>query len=83
MNSDMKHAKKALHGLGIEEELVQNIVCFQTLNPHLFKNYNTSTNVILKPSPSAIEAAIEASGMNACRIVSRISVICIILFFTY
>lgn len=66
-NSDRMHAKKALERLGIEEECFQCIVCFETLNPHLFQNGNTSTEVILKPSISAVEEALRVAGSNPYR----------------
>ncbi|ONK59656.1 uncharacterized protein A4U43_C08F8930 [Asparagus officinalis] len=63
-NSDRKHAKKVLEKLGIEEEIFECIICFETLNPHLFKTNNSSTEVILKPSLSAVEVAIRLAGSD-------------------
>lgn len=63
-NSDRRHAKKVLERLGIEEELFQCIICFETLNPHLFQKNNTSIDVILKPSISAVEEALRVAGSD-------------------
>ncbi|KAJ6803792.1 suppressor of disruption of TFIIS [Iris pallida] len=66
-NSDMKHAKRVLERLGIEEECFELIICFETLNPHLFLGKKASSQVILKPSVRAIEAAVRLAGYEPHR----------------
>ncbi|KMZ71203.1 Pyrimidine 5'-nucleotidase [Zostera marina] len=70
-NSDREHAKKALMRLGIDENIFERIICFETLNPHLFSEDPLSPNmdqiVVLKPSPSAFHAAIRISGYDPHR----------------
>ncbi|KAG1342510.1 hypothetical protein COCNU_05G007390 [Cocos nucifera] len=75
-NSDRKHVKRVLGRLGIEEECFDRIVCFETLNFHLFdKKEEPSTlpwppatpEVILKPSIDAVETAVRLAGFDPCR----------------
>ncbi|KAI0523378.1 hypothetical protein KFK09_005773 [Dendrobium nobile] len=72
-NSDRKHASRVLERLGIEEECFQKIICFETLNPVLFENKQTSAavrqppTVVLKPFISAVEAAIDIAGFEPHR----------------
>lgn len=77
-NSDRKHVKRVLERLGIEEECFHRIVCFETLNPHLFDNNNNNNKeepstqpqppeVILKPSITAVETAVRLAGFDPRR----------------
>ncbi|XP_039120762.1 suppressor of disruption of TFIIS-like [Dioscorea cayenensis subsp. rotundata] len=74
-NSDMKHAKRVLERLGIDEQCFNGIICFETLNPHLFQDNSSSSSsselspeVILKPSMASMEAAVRFTGGDPHRI---------------
>ncbi|PKA49864.1 hypothetical protein AXF42_Ash004406 [Apostasia shenzhenica] len=72
-NSDRKHASRVLKRLGIEEECFQVVICFETLNPELFRLQPASSAVppaapvVLKPIISAFEAAIRIAGFDPQR----------------
>lgn len=70
-NSDRKHASRALARLGIQEDCFDQIICFETMNPHLFDEtkdvFSTSSEVVLKPSPKAVEIAINLAGYDPQR----------------
>ncbi|WOL17601.1 hypothetical protein Cni_G26394 [Canna indica] len=73
-NSDRQHARRALQRLGIDEECFERIICFETMNPHLFNSEEGDDDerlpsqavrpheVILKPSPAAMETAAWLAG---------------------
>ncbi|CAL9072714.1 unnamed protein product [Musa acuminata var. zebrina] len=64
-NSDRQHAKRALQRLGIEEECFHRIICFETMNPHLFgdeREDSKTPEVVLKPSAKAMETAVRLAG---------------------
>ncbi|KAJ4791410.1 Haloacid dehalogenase-like hydrolase (HAD) superfamily protein [Rhynchospora pubera] len=67
-NSDRKHVTRALARLGIQETCFDQIICFETMNPHLFEEtkeiISTSSEVVLKPSPKAVEIAVGLAGFN-------------------
>jgi putative hydrolase of the HAD superfamily len=70
--------KKALERLGVEEACFDGVVCFETMNPHLFGEANEDdggakadrTVVVLKPSVDAIVAALRVAGTNPHRTVT-------------
>ncbi|KAJ0982296.1 hypothetical protein J5N97_010551 [Dioscorea zingiberensis] len=77
-NADRKHAKRVLERLGIDEECFDGMVCFETLNPHLFEEKSSSSSssssssvpspdVILKPSMAAMAAAVRVAGADPRR----------------
>ncbi|CAL9151269.1 unnamed protein product, partial [Musa hybrid cultivar] len=77
-NSDRQHARRALQRLGIEEGCFRRIICFETMNPHLFGDEigaNSSPplpavatpEVILKPSAPAMEMAVRLAGFGPHR----------------
>uniref|UniRef100_A0A0E0KHW0 Uncharacterized protein n=1 Tax=Oryza punctata TaxID=4537 RepID=A0A0E0KHW0_ORYPU len=71
-NSDRAHMRKALQRLGVDEGCFDAIVCFETMNPHLFGETpcvsgDDRPGVILKPSPDAIVAALRVAGTNPHR----------------
>ncbi|XP_020111452.1 uncharacterized protein LOC109726325, partial [Ananas comosus] len=71
-NSDQAHVQKVLKRLGIDEDCFQGIVCFETLNRHLFQEVKgdataASAKVTLKPSAAAIEAAVGFTGFDPRR----------------
>lgn len=59
--------------LGIDESIFERIICFETLNPHLFSDDasspTTDQTVVLKPSPLAFHAAIKIAGYDPHRMV--------------
>ncbi|KAM0937619.1 putative pyridoxal phosphatase [Dioscorea sansibarensis] len=74
-NSDMKHAKRVLERLEIDEQCFNGIICFETLNPRLFEDNSSSSSssapspvVILKPSMASMEAAVRFAGGDPHRI---------------
>ncbi|EAY91536.1 hypothetical protein OsI_13169 [Oryza sativa Indica Group] len=71
-NSDRAHMRKALQRLGVDEGCFDAVVCFETMNPHLFGEAPCASGddrpgVILKPSPDAIVAALRIAGTNPHR----------------
>ncbi|KAM0823647.1 hypothetical protein ACQ4PT_070736 [Festuca glaucescens] len=73
-NSDRAHMKRALERLGVDEACFDGVVCFETMNPHLFGEVNGDddavadrTVVVLKPSVDAIVAGLRAAGTNPRR----------------
>uniref|UniRef100_A0A0E0D518 Uncharacterized protein n=1 Tax=Oryza meridionalis TaxID=40149 RepID=A0A0E0D518_9ORYZ len=71
-NSDRAHMRKALQRLGVDEGCFDAVVCFETMNPHLFGETPCASGddrpgVILKPSPDAIVAALRVAGTNPHR----------------
>ncbi|WOK92423.1 hypothetical protein Cni_G01114 [Canna indica] len=80
-NSDRQHARRTLQRLGIEEECFHSIICFETMNPHLFKDGRRAncsppsslavetSEVILKPSAAAMEMAVRLAGFAPHRMV--------------
>uniref|UniRef100_A0ACD6ADU8 Uncharacterized protein n=1 Tax=Avena sativa TaxID=4498 RepID=A0ACD6ADU8_AVESA len=76
-NSDHAHMKKALERLGVEEACFDGVVCFETMNPHLFADAKEEDNdgvvdagravVVLKPSADAITVAMRVAGTNPHR----------------
>jgi putative hydrolase of the HAD superfamily len=70
--------KRALERLGIDEACFDDVVCFETMNPHLFgeangdddANATDRTVVVLKPSVDAIVAGLRAAGTNPRRTVT-------------
>lgn len=62
-NSDQRHATRVLQRLGIED-CFQRIICFETMNPHLFEDATrcSKSPVILKPSAAAMEMAVRLAG---------------------
>uniref|UniRef100_A0A1D1Y0A1 Uncharacterized protein C24B11.05 n=1 Tax=Anthurium amnicola TaxID=1678845 RepID=A0A1D1Y0A1_9ARAE len=59
-NSDREHARKALQRLGLDVGgCFDGLICFETLNPDA-----SATTVVLKPSPSAFEAAVRIAGVD-------------------
>ncbi|CAH1444087.1 unnamed protein product [Lactuca virosa] len=68
-NSDRAHAMKALNLLGIED-CFEQIICFETMNPNLFKSKSSSPQefpVILKPSLEAINIAMDVAEVDPKR----------------
>ncbi|URD99217.1 Haloacid dehalogenase-like hydrolase family protein [Musa troglodytarum] len=73
-NSDRQHAKRALQRLGIEEECFHRIICFETMNPHLFgdeREASKTPEVVLKPSAKAMETAVRLAGFPPHRTVRK------------
>lgn len=73
-NSDRQHAKRALQRLGIEEECFHRIICFETMNPHLFgdeREDSKTPEVVLKPSAKAMETSVRLAGFPPHRTVRR------------
>ncbi|KAK1611010.1 hypothetical protein QYE76_034683 [Lolium multiflorum] len=74
-NSDRAHMKKALERLGVEEACFDDVVCFETMNPHLFVEAKDDDDgasadhavVVLKPSVDAIFAALRVAGTDPNR----------------
>ncbi|CAM0875288.1 unnamed protein product [Alopecurus aequalis] len=73
-NSDRAHMKKALERLGVDEACFDDVVCFETMNPHLFGEVIEDdganadrTVVVLKPSVDAIVAGLRVAGTNPRR----------------
>ncbi|XP_047074313.1 uncharacterized protein LOC124683943 [Lolium rigidum] len=74
-NSDRAHMKKALERLGVEEACFDDVVCFETMNPHLFVEAKEDDDgasadravVVLKPSVDAIVAALRVAGTDPNR----------------
>ncbi|XP_051198198.1 uncharacterized protein [Lolium perenne] len=74
-NSDRAHTKKALERLGVGEACFDAVVCFETMNPHLFVEANEDDDganadravVVLKPSVDAIVAALRVAGTDPHR----------------
>ncbi|CAL9050996.1 unnamed protein product [Musa banksii] len=72
-NSDRQHARRTLRRLGVEEDCFHRIICFETMNPHLFKDERETgssgplpatrnVEVILKPSAAAMKMAVWLAG---------------------
>ncbi|RZR80560.1 hypothetical protein BHM03_00006625 [Ensete ventricosum] len=72
-NSDRQHARRTLQRLGVEEDCFHRIICFETMNPHLFKDARAARSsralpttrnpeVILKPSAAAMKMAVWLAG---------------------
>lgn len=67
-NSDRAHMERALERLGIDEAVFDDVVCFETMNPHLFGEARANGGgdqqpvVVLKPSVDAIVAGLRAAG---------------------
>ncbi|XP_074571591.1 uncharacterized protein C24B11.05-like [Curcuma longa] len=63
-NSDRRHATRVMQRLGIED-CFQRIICFETMNPHLFEDATkcSKSAVILKPSAAAMEMAVRLAGV--------------------
>ncbi|XP_062214874.1 uncharacterized protein LOC133915652 isoform X2 [Phragmites australis] len=76
-NSDRAHMKRALQRLSVDEACFDAIVCFETMNPHLFgeareEHANAARPVVvLKPSVEAIVAAIRVADSNPRRTVGK------------
>lgn len=69
-NSDRAHARRALARLGVDERVFARIICFETLNTHLFNTASSSSlsqPVVLKPSASAFHTAIRIAGCEPRR----------------
>ncbi|XP_047092208.1 uncharacterized protein LOC124704021 [Lolium rigidum] len=74
-NSDRAHMRRALERLGVDEACFDDVVCFETMNPHLFGEVNGDdddnvadrTVVVLKPSVDAMVAGLRAAGTNPRR----------------
>ncbi|CAL4943897.1 unnamed protein product [Urochloa decumbens] len=76
-NSDRAHMKRALERLGIDESVFDAVVCFETMNPHLFGEAREEARaaagggeppaVVLKPSVDAIVAGLRVAGTNPRR----------------
>jgi len=77
-NSDRAHMKRALERLGVDESVFDAVVCFETMNPHLFgeERHRAATAggdppaVVLKPAVDAIVAGLRAAGTNPRRTVT-------------
>lgn len=67
------HVTRALARLGIQEDCFDQIICFETMNPHLFEEtkdvFSTSSEAVLKPSPKAVEIAVRLAGFDPKRMV--------------
>jgi putative hydrolase of the HAD superfamily len=67
------HVTRALARLGIQKDSFNQIICFETMNPHLFEEtkdvFSSSSEVVLKPSPKAVEIAINLAGFDPQRMV--------------
>ena len=72
-NSDRAHMKRALERLGVDEAVFDAVVCFETMNPHLFGGAREERGdhpvVVLKPAVDAIVAGLRAAGSNPRRTV--------------
>lgn len=74
-NSDRAHMRRALERLGVDEAVFDAVVCFETMNPHLFGGEEASEEsgghphpvVVLKPAVDAIVAGLRAAGSNPRR----------------
>ncbi|KAG0548016.1 hypothetical protein BDA96_01G130400 [Sorghum bicolor] len=74
-NSDRAHMKRALERLGVDEAVFDAVVCFETMNPHLFGGEAREERVdggdhpvvVLKPAVDAIVAGLRAAGSNPRR----------------
>ncbi|CAL4926830.1 unnamed protein product [Urochloa decumbens] len=74
-NSDRAHMKRALERLGVDEAVFDAVVCFETMNPHLFGEAREEARaaageppaVVLKPSVDAIVAGLRVAGTNPRR----------------
>ncbi|KAJ1294008.1 hypothetical protein BS78_01G113400 [Paspalum vaginatum] len=67
-NSDRAHMKRALERLGVDEAVFDAVVCFETMNPHLFgEARGEEARVVLKPSVDAIVAGLRVAGSNPRR----------------
>lgn len=70
--------ERALERLGVDVAVFDDVVCFETMNPHLFGEARDEARlnpgehpvVILKPSVDAIVAGIRAAGTNPRRTVT-------------
>ena len=71
--------KKALERLGVDEACFHDVVCFETMNPHLFvevkeddddAKVDGSTLAVLKPSVDAMVAGLRVAGTNPHRTVT-------------
>ncbi|CAI9118503.1 OLC1v1020084C2 [Oldenlandia corymbosa var. corymbosa] len=66
-NSDIIHATKALDRLGIRD-CFEQIICFETMNPNLPNSTRPDEfPVVLKPSPEAMEIAIQTAQVDPRR----------------
>ncbi|XP_051127072.1 uncharacterized protein LOC127248656 [Andrographis paniculata] len=65
-NSDRIHAMKALDRLGIRD-CFEQIICFETMNPHLKNSRPDEFPVVLKPSLQAMKIAIDAAEIDPRR----------------
>ncbi|XP_066386462.1 suppressor of disruption of TFIIS-like [Miscanthus floridulus] len=67
-NSDRAHMRRALERLGVDEAIFDAVVCFETMNPHLFGDAREERGdhpvVVLKPAVDAIVAGLRAAGSN-------------------
>ncbi|CAL4918567.1 unnamed protein product [Urochloa decumbens] len=78
-NSDRAHMKRALERLGVDEAVFDAVVCFETMNPHLFDEAREEARaaggeppaVVLKPSVDAIVAGLRVAGTNPRRTVGK------------
>ncbi|XBH54009.1 hypothetical protein VPH35_076388 [Triticum aestivum] len=77
-NSDRAHMKRALERLGVDEACFDGVVCFETMNPHLFGEEAEEDEgeaaddvdrpaVVLKPSVHAFVTALRVAGTNPRR----------------
>ncbi|VAI01422.1 unnamed protein product [Triticum turgidum subsp. durum] len=76
-NSDRAHMKRSLERLGVDEACFDGVVCFETMNPHLFgedaegeKGEAADVDrpaVVLKPSVHAFVTALRVAGTNPRR----------------
>jgi len=73
-NSDRAHMKRTLERLGVDEAVFDAVVCFETMNPHLFGEEGRRAAagsdpraVVLKPAVDAIVAGLRAAGTNPRR----------------
>jgi len=69
--------KRALERLGVDESVFDAVVCFETMNPHLFGEEGRRAAagsdpraVVLKPAVDAIVAGLRAAGTNPRRTVT-------------
>ncbi|XP_047983795.1 uncharacterized protein LOC125224438 [Salvia hispanica] len=65
-NSDRIHAMKALDRLGIRD-CFDKIICFETMNPGLWKPASMEHPVVLKPSMEAMRIAVDAADVDPRR----------------
>ncbi|GMH08425.1 hypothetical protein Nepgr_010265 [Nepenthes gracilis] len=66
-NSDRNHATKVLHRLGVED-CVEQIICFETLNPNLCRATRPDEfPIVLKPSLDAMKIAVDIATINPRR----------------